>query len=42
MLDSKPDQYVVVEQPIETTVVKDWVDVTSKSQPKQKPLNPDT
>ena len=41
MLDSKPDQYVVVEQPIETTVVKDWVDVTSKSKAKKKALNPD-
>ena len=41
MLDSNPDQYVVVEQPIETTVVKDWVDVTSKSKAKKKALNPE-
>jgi hypothetical protein len=41
MLDSKPDQYVVIEQPVETTIVKDWVDVTSKSKAKKKALNPD-
>jgi len=41
MLDSKPDQYIVVEQPIETTIVKNWVDVTSNSKAKKKALNPD-
>ena len=41
MLDSKPDQYVVVEQPIETTVVKDWVDMSGRSKAKKKALNPD-
>ena len=41
MLDSKPDQYVVVEQPIETRVVKDWVDMSGRSKAKKKALNPD-
>ena len=41
MLDSKPDQYIVVEQPIETTVVKDWVDMSGRSKAKKKALNPD-
>jgi hypothetical protein len=41
MLDSKPDQYVVVEQPVETRVVKDWVDMSGRSKAKKKALNPD-
>ena len=41
MLDSKPDQYVVVEQPIETRVVKDWVDMSGRSKAKKKALNPE-
>ena len=41
MLDSKPDQYVVVDQPIETRVVKDWVDMSGKSKAKKKALNPE-
>jgi len=41
MLDSKPDQYVVVEQPIETRVVKNWVDMPGRSKAKKKALNPD-
>ena len=41
MLDSKPDQYVVIEQPVETTIVKDWVDMSGRSKAKKKALNPD-
>lgn len=41
MLDSKPDQYVVVDQPIETRVVKDWVDMSGRSKAKKKALNPE-
>ena len=40
MLDSKPDQYVVVDQPIEITIVKDWVDMPGRSKAKKKALNP--